>query len=153
MAQDLKRCVICKQHWPLTHFNRKRASSDGKQPHCRDCNKAASKAYYRRSREKHLGEVQKNNVKYLARLREIKLAYLLEHPCVDCGERNPIVLEFDHVRGTKLNELARLLGYRAGPDRLMEEIAKCDVRCVNCHRRRTHRGGTWRTRINTTGPP
>jgi hypothetical protein len=33
--------------------------------------------------------------------RQYVWSYLSTHPCVDCGESNPIVLESDHVRGRK----------------------------------------------------
>jgi hypothetical protein len=61
--------------------------------------------------------------------------YLLQHPCVDCGEADPVVLDFDHVRGVKRKEVSKLV--TASTKTLLEEIAKCDVRCANCHRRRT----------------
>ncbi len=65
--------------------------------------------------------------------------YLLYHPCVDCGEEDPIVLDFDHVRGKKeahVSKAAGALGW--GWERIMKEIDKCEVRCANCHRRVTH---------------
>ena len=46
-----------------------------------------------------------------------------------------MVLEFDH-RGDKSFNIAKGLRDR-GWDDLLEEIAKCDVVCANCHRRRT----------------
>lgn len=70
------------------------------------------------------------NKKYIA-------YYLSHHPCVDCNEKDPIVLEFDHVRGVKagcVREIAR--DYPL--DMVKEEIAKCEVRCANCHKRRHH---------------
>lgn len=57
--------------------------------------------------------------------------------CVDCGELDAIVLQFDHVRGTK----TRNVNENMNTDELRVEIAKCDVRCANCHTRR-HRSGT-----------
>lgn len=57
--------------------------------------------------------------------------------CTDCGLRYPhFVLEFDHVpeRGKKSHKLDPT---RFGMDRLMMEIAKCDVVCGNCHNIRT----------------
>lgn len=62
--------------------------------------------------------------------------YLREHPCVDCGEADPVVLEFDHVRGEKFATIARMAqGFSLA--KVRAEIAKCDVRCANCHRRKT----------------
>ena len=159
MAENVKRCVICKQVQPLREFNVKQSSPDGKQNTCRECNRVASMAYYRRSRAKHLVEVKKNNKRYASRLRELKLTYLLDHPCIDCGESNPIVLEFDHIKGTKEANVSQLI-WSAGarPTRFQREIAKCVVRCVNCHRRKTaHARGSWRLHAaivaNDASPP
>jgi len=52
------------------------------------------------------------------------------------------VLEFDHVRGVKRAEVAQMAGYSLKAAR--DEIAKCEVRCGNCHRRKTIRErGHW----------
>jgi hypothetical protein len=61
--------------------------------------------------------------------------YLLAHPCVDCGEKNLVVLEFDHVRGVKQRDVMGLLG--SSIKSIEAEIAKCDVVCANCHAKRT----------------
>jgi hypothetical protein len=68
---------------------------------------------------------------------EVLLAYFKAHPCRDCGETDPVVLEFDHLRDKRFNIGGRLAYYNW--DRILEEIAKCDVVCANCHRRRTAR--------------
>ena len=63
------------------------------------------------------------------------LDFLREHPCVDCGERDPLVLEFDHLRDKDF-DIAR--GYvDCSLEKLLAEISKCEVVCANCHRRRT----------------
>jgi hypothetical protein len=66
------------------------------------------------------------------------LRYLVEHPCTDCGEHDPVVLEFDHV-GEKTATIARLVSDGAELGILADEISRCEVVCVNCHRRRTAR--------------
>src|SRR5262249_10558994 len=70
--------------------------------------------------------------------------YFEEHPCTDCGERDPVILEFDHLRdksfaiGSKLTHMAWA--------KILAEIEKCEVVCVSCHRRRTEsRRGSMRT--------
>lgn len=137
MSADLKRCVICKQHLPTSEFNRRRRSADGLQIHCRECNRIASRAYYQRNPVKHVRDVNANKLEYIARNRRVVLAHLFANPCVDCGESDPRVLEFDHVRGEKEGEVSRMAAYPVKLNRLIMEIAKCEVRCANCHRRRT----------------
>lgn len=69
----------------------------------------------------------------------LMIAYLQEHPCLDCGESDPVVLDFDHLPGVeKRFEIARAVNAstRAWPT-ILKEIAKCEVVCANCHRRRT----------------
>ena len=66
--------------------------------------------------------------------------------CVDCGELDVCVLEFDHV-GVKTGSVMQLARREVGLARLSAEIQRCEVRCVNCHRRRTAReAGAFRAR-------
>ena len=77
---------------------------------------------------------------------EYLIWYFSTHPCFDCGEVDPMVLEFDH-RGDKAFDIARGLRDRNW-GALSKEIAKCDVVCANCHRRRTAwRGGFVRAAV------
>jgi len=57
--------------------------------------------------------------------------------CIDCGEMDPVVLEFDHVTGDKVRQISIMRSYRL--PLLVAEIGKCEVRCANCHRRITER--------------
>ena len=70
-------------------------------------------------------------------------AYLIEffrnHPSVDCAESDPVVLGFDHFSDKPFN-IGSGLPYRNWQS-ILEEIAKCEVTCANCHRRRTARRG------------
>lgn len=143
MTEPTKRCAICKVSRPVDQFNRKLRSADGRQPHCRECNRLASRAYYRRTRVKHVDDVSRNKVDYIRRNRQLLLHHLLEHPCVDCGETDLRVLDFDHVRGSKRREVGRMAASPCSVAALEAEIAKCEVRCVNCHRRRTRRVLRW----------
>ena len=83
----------------------------------------------------------------IARERALLLIeFFRTHPCVDCGEDDPLVLEFDHV-GDKAFNIAK--GLRDRPwESVLAEMAKCQVVCANCHRRRTaYRGGFARAAV------
>jgi hypothetical protein len=63
---------------------------------------------------------------------------LKNHPCSDCKNSfPPVAMDFDHVRGEKKFgiALARMGNYTA--EKILAEVAKCDLVCANCHRIRT----------------
>jgi len=141
MFVQSKRCGRCRQVLPLDRFNRAGA---GHQHWCRAC----FRAYFSARRTLHLAQVARARRARHEAARAFVLAYLREHPCCDCGEPDPVVLEFDHLRD-KRKLISQLVDEAASPKRLLREIAKCDVVCVNCHRRRTAtRGNFLRHRVN-----
>jgi len=54
--------------------------------------------------------------------------------CVDCGNEDPLVLEFDHVHAER--DLCVRNAAASSRTRMLTEIAKCEVRCANCHKKR-----------------
>jgi hypothetical protein len=62
--------------------------------------------------------------------------YLGSSSCIDCGIADPVVLEFDHV-GPKRDAVTALAWSGYSLASIIREIARCEVRCCNCHRRRT----------------
>lgn len=69
--------------------------------------------------------------------REFVYNFLKKNPCVDCKEKDVTVLDFDHTKGNKKLNIARMVSNGTSLSKLKEEIAKCKVRCANCHRRKT----------------
>jgi len=64
------------------------------------------------------------------------------HPCVGCGEADPVVLDFDHRDPKKKSfNVASAPGLVRKRSRIVAEIKKCDMRCANCHRRRSFKKG------------
>lgn len=84
-------------------------------------------------------KLQIKRQEYRQRLKMYVLEYLQNHPCINCGESNPAVLEFDHKNPDDkiktISDLVRNVSFSG----LTEEIKKCDVRCINCHRIRHNR--------------
>lgn len=117
-------------------------------------------AWYQRNRERVLARVAQRRqitppsaertIVHLDARRE-RWKYLLTHPCVDCGEADPIVLEFDHL-GKKTSAIADMMRLHARWDEILVEIAKCEVRCANCHRRRTARARGYYRELTTLDP-
>ena len=68
------------------------------------------------------------------RNRDFIKNYLKTHPCIDCGNSDIRVLEFDHVRGIKSGNISHSIRNNWSIDKIKEEIKKCEVRCCNCNR-------------------
>ena len=126
-----RRCGVVK---PLDQFSPNPRVSNGRGSQCRSCDTAKAREYRRNNpeaRRRELARMERNRQANMRRLHD----YLAEHPCVDCGETDPIVLEFDHVRGVKKAAIGSSINRSWAA--LVAEIAKCEVRCANCHRRKT----------------
>ena len=143
-----KSCSACGVRKTADQFYAYAHSKDGLRGKCKSCMNAAEKARYQRTRQKRILQTRSRQQER----HDFLLAYLLEHPCVDCGETDPVVLEFDHVRGKKVAGISRLV--RSGTlQRVKDELAKCDVRCANCHRKVTaSRGKHWSWVATRTEP-
>jgi hypothetical protein len=77
--------------------------------------------------------------RHRVRIRARVLEFLSQTACVDCGEDDPIVLEFDHVDPrAKSKGVAKFLSGHYSWESVLSEIKKCEVRCANCHRRKTY---------------
>lgn len=139
----LKVCVICKAQKPLQDFNLNRGRKDGHQTFCRDCGKRRSRTYYSNNREKHVKKIYKRKLQQIAISRVFVLDYFKKHPCVDCGFDKPAALDFDHVRGKKRNLVSALINGGYSLKTIQTEIAKCEVRCANCHRLKTAKDFNW----------
>lgn len=133
-----RRCGRCEHNLPETDFNRLGA---GRQYWCRACFKD-----YQRSRgAKNRVQVAAAIVRRRARAQALVAARLSDRGCVDCGETDPVVMEFDHVVPGKRGGVADMT-YRGAPvGDLQDELDRCDLVCVSCHRLRTaERAGSFR---------
>lgn len=129
----MKICGRCNQSKVPEDFNKSSRASDGRQSYCRAC----SKSHYRDNSIRHKANTSRRNKAIGAEYQWRIWQHLASNPCMDCGEIDPIVLEFDHVRGKKLFSISQASKRKFAWTRVAEEIEKCDVRCANCHRRKT----------------
>ena len=131
-----KICTKCDKEKPLSQYSKKR---EGKlHSWCKGCVSENSKAHYQANKTNYM----KRNTARKEAARDYVYNYLLTHPCVDCGEKDLVVLEFDH-QGNKEYNIHRMIPSGATPQALQKEIDKCEVVCANCHRKRTARSQNW----------
>lgn len=155
----MKKCTDCNQVKPLDDFAPHKGRKDGVQSRCRLCYAVYQKEYYRyrvatdeeyRRRKKNW-RAKRSAEKRRAQAIKV-LDYLETHPCIDCGETDPLVLDFDHRDpSTKSFNIGEKLTSEANWELVEAEINKCDVRCANCHRRKTAKEGNFLRYQLTTG--
>lgn len=143
------RCWKCKTEKQDEDFNWENKKLNKRKRICRACMKEYHKVWYRQS-YKHNPNRKKSTqyqLEKIKRARIYSLNYLKKHPCIDCGETDPIVLDYDHVdkseKFSRKTRLCYLVHHGYSEHRLDEEIAKCVVRCANCHRRKTAKEQGW----------
>lgn len=132
-----KVCPLCNKDKPLAEYRKNGSRKDGAQSYCMPCEDQQKRGRYRADIVKFR---KRNNDRHkLVRAETLRflIGYFVTHPCVDCGESDPIVLDFDHVRGVKSYNIATMIAGTHAIESIKKEIDKCDVRCANCHRRRT----------------
>ena len=133
---ESKTCSKCLTSKPVDLFHRR---GKGRASWCKSCKTSYDRKAYDTDtgqgvdRRKKLRERTAEERRYN---KEFLWDYKATHPCVDCGEDDPIVLDFDHVRGKKIANVSKLASYSRKA--ILEELPKCEVRCANCHRRVTH---------------
>ena len=141
---NTKKCYTCGEMKSPTEFNKNKGRKDGLNSICRECSKARSRKYYKENTAEHKKAVYKRTAEQRQRNQEFIFEYLLKHPCVDCGEDDPIVMEFDHLpEYDKKYEVSGMIIKGYAIESIKKEIDKCDVVCANCHKRRTSKRGNW----------
>ena len=142
-ADDFRKCYRCGELKGVDEFSWRRKARGQRDSFCRPCRSAYGKEHYAANRQRYID--QAGVVKQRLRLTRTRylIEYFVAHPCADCGETDPVVLEFDHLRDKRVEISAALHGRNW--QTILDEIEKCEVVCANCHRRRTaRRRGTLR---------
>ena len=139
----MKICPVCNKPKPSNKFAYRNKNKNTRTSYCKRCQKKISRQHYRANKARCL----ERNKKQILKCQNAVLNYLKEHPCVDCGESDPVVLDFDHKYSKEFN-ICKKIRATYSLETIMTEIAKCDVRCANCHRRKTAREGNWFRHVN-----
>lgn len=137
----MKLCSICKQEKSLEEFAWRNKATGRRHSYCKPCRRSYDRETWKD------GSKRKTKIetrKALRKKREEYLVSVLSGGCIDCGNRDIRVLEFDHLRDKVMNVTQMLVdGYSI--ESMAKEIEKCEIVCANCHKIRTQqRAGGWR---------
>lgn len=94
--------------------------------------------HYDKNKDKRKWQVRERRLKIKAWWKEYKEGLV----CVDCGfegKDNVWAIEHDHLEPKeKRRVISRMVSEGCSIKSILEECAKCEVVCSNCHRRREH---------------
>ena len=131
------RCYRCGSHKPAENYAWRRKARGQRDSFCRPCRAAYKREHYAANKATYVARARSRKDELRLERTRFLLAYFETHPCVDCGEPDPIVLQFDHLSDKRF-DIGHDLPDRRWAD-VLAEIAKCEVVCANCHVRRTSR--------------
>lgn len=132
----MRTCAKCGTGKPLEEFVRESRRPSGRGYRCLKCAAAAQKVY-------HESAAGREAIKAQRIVRRGKLRALVNSrkdvPCSDCKGRFPLIcMDFDHLGNEpKEDEISTMVHRLTSVERILAEIAKCEVVCSNCHRIRT----------------
>jgi hypothetical protein len=130
-------CSICKEKKSLESFSFRNKAKGIRHECCKHCSRVRINQHYQNNKNYYKTKARKRDKSEQEKIKLEIWKYLSEHPCVDCGEKDPVVLEFDHVRGKKFKAISFMIMRKYNIFSIQEEIKKCDIRCCNCHKRKT----------------
>jgi len=148
---ETKKCTHCKTEKPIDAFHKSCVGKQGRWPQCKECRVSYSRKYYEKNKQRIKKQIKKRNLRKRKELQNWLDKYLGPRACVDCGETDKRVLEFDHIdpktkyRTAKGNSrgVSELVFYSYSLDTIKREIEKCEIRCCNCHRKKTIKDLGW----------
>lgn len=124
-----KVCTKCRNSKDLTLFPARKSSKDKRASWCRTCYKVNWDERYIKNHE-HLRKSHNQSRQKIHEQNARKVfEYLIQNLCINCGEADPIVLEFDHrEQFDKIESISNLIRDAAW-EGIENEIKKCDVLC------------------------
>lgn len=131
----MKNCTRCETPFNEDEFPVINSKTGKRSSMCSECKREYDREHYAKHKERRVPMKKVNSQTLRYRNLRFLVDYLKTHPCVDCGESDFVVLEFDHQH-SKVGNIADMKT-RCSLQTLKDEIAKCDVVCANCHNRRT----------------
>lgn len=133
-SMESKSCGRCKAVKPIADFYNDRNTKTGYSSYCKPCIKLVSIRYINtpsmvRSRRRAVG-LNRTRIRALFNVEKAK------YKCLRCGESHPACLDFHHRNpAEKFRNVSEMVCSAFEFEKILEEMAKCDCLCSNCHRK------------------
>lgn len=137
-------CPKCGKLKPEEAFAESSVRATGRQYWCRACKRQYDLELYHNDPQRK-ATIRRSNARREKILAARLYDYLGKHPCVDCGERNPLKLELD-APPSKAKPVILAQSVRGGLTNwkvLEAKLRKYEVRCANCRRLRLRKQFGW----------
>jgi hypothetical protein len=122
----MKKCITCNQNKAEDAFNKGKS-------YCRKCCKERDRKYYLKNKARRQAGFKTRRMDTKQFIWDLK-----NGPCTDCKKMyHPTQMDFDHTSSDKEKDISRLYSSNATKEKILEEVAKCELVCANCHRLRT----------------
>jgi hypothetical protein len=121
---------------PLIQFPLRSREKQTRQWICLECQRAYTNGWYQRNSERRIAAAARRSQSRRKSARA--WATVVRDTCADCGETNPLLLDFDHL-WDKRADVSYMIHSGMSWQTIETEIDKCVIRCANCHARKTAR--------------
>ena len=122
----MRRCARCGEEKPTSEFNWKNKEKGWLVSYCKPCVREHSLDHYAANKVEYRVRTRRNKRLQRASRLHLLVQYLESHPCVDCGETDPLVLEFDHLRDKMDPIIEKVMG--SEEQRKQLAVKRLDVR-------------------------
>jgi len=132
-------CCLCKQEKFADEFAWNNRGNATRSNHCKECHREYGRKHYQKHKERYATQANLSKQKQ----QKYLFKFLLQNPCIDCGETKLHLLDFDHVNGVKESSISKLMSTHTSIQSIENELQKCEVRCTSCHRTKTAKEQNW----------
>src|SRR6185369_6681821 len=129
-----KICIRCKLPRWIGDFAKR---GEKRIAQCKLCKRKVWLRWYKANHARHVAynKITQNAIKL--RNKTFIAEYLKDKSCLDCGNKDTVVLHFHHRDPkNKFSEVSTMSHRGYSLENIVKEINKCDVLCSNCHIKR-----------------
>jgi hypothetical protein len=101
--ENLKPCGRCGEVKPVANFAWRRKARGQRDNYCRPCRAEYHREQYAANRQRYIDNAVRRKKEVAAERAAYLFEFFRSRPCADCGETDPLVLEFDHLADKAFN--------------------------------------------------